>query len=76
VLVGVALPLQQNFMAIALPGLIAAAAISLIDHSRSASAHHQNVALNLADPVPAGVGMANQSSRDLLGQAQVTKAKP
>jgi AAHS family benzoate transporter-like MFS transporter len=76
VLVGMALPLQQNFMAIALPGLIAAVAISLIDHRRSASAHQQNVTSNLAGPVPAGVGMANESSRNLLSQAQITKAKP
>jgi AAHS family benzoate transporter-like MFS transporter len=76
VLVGMALPLQQNFMAIALPGLIAAVAISLIDHRRSASAHQQNETSNLAGPVPAGVGMAKESSRNLLSQAQITKAKP
>lgn len=51
-LVGMALPLQQNFMAIAVPGLIAAIAISLIDHRRSASAHHQDVTSNLAHPMP------------------------
>jgi MFS transporter, AAHS family, benzoate transport protein len=51
-LVGMALPLQQNFMAIALPGLIAAIAVSLIDHRRSASAHHQDVTSNLAHPIP------------------------
>jgi len=52
VLVGMALPLQQNFIAIALPGLIAAIAISLIDHRRSASAHHQGVTSNLTGPLP------------------------
>jgi len=52
VLVGMALPLQQNFMAIALPGLIAAIAISLIDHRRSASAHHQDVTSTLIRPIP------------------------
>jgi len=52
VLVGMALPLQQNFMAIALPGLIAAIAISLIDHRRSASAHHQDLTSTLTRPIP------------------------
>jgi AAHS family benzoate transporter-like MFS transporter len=74
VLVGMALPLRQNFMAIALPGLIAAIAISLIDHRRSASAHHQDATFRPADPAPAG--MANENQRDLLGNAQITKAKP
>ena len=37
-LVGMALPLEQNFMAIAIPAVIATVAISLIDHKRSASA--------------------------------------
>jgi AAHS family benzoate transporter-like MFS transporter len=69
-----ALPLRQNFMAIALPGLIAAIAISLIDHRRSASAHHQDATSRPADPAPAG--MANENQRDLLGNAQITKAKP
>ena len=54
VLVGMAMPLQQNFMAIAIPALIAAIAISLIDHSRSGSAHHEDVASSLPDPIPAG----------------------
>jgi AAHS family benzoate transporter-like MFS transporter len=52
VLVGMAMPLQQNFVAIALPGLIAAIAISLIDHRRSASAHHQHAAANVSGPLP------------------------
>jgi len=37
-LVGMALPLEQNFMAIAVPAVIATVAVSLIDHKRSASA--------------------------------------
>jgi AAHS family benzoate transporter-like MFS transporter len=74
VLVGMALPLQQNFMAIALPGLIAAITISLIDHRRSASAYHQDVTSKPVDPVTAG--MSNEISQDLLGQEQITKAKP
>ncbi|MGO4815713.1 MFS transporter [Cupriavidus sp. 2MCAB6] len=39
-LVGMSLPLQQNFMAIAIPGVIAMIAVLLIDHRRSASAQH------------------------------------
>ena len=39
-LVGMALPLQQNFVAIAIPAVIAALAVSMIDHRRSASASH------------------------------------
>ncbi|WP_423394178.1 MFS transporter [Burkholderia sp. LMG 21824] len=39
VLVGIDLPLEQNFMAIGLPALAAAAAVGLIDHRRSASQH-------------------------------------
>ena len=37
-LVGMALPLEQNFMAIAIPAVIATVAVLLIDHRRSASA--------------------------------------
>ena len=36
-LVGMALPLEQNFMAIAIPAVIAVIAVSLIRHGRSAS---------------------------------------
>ncbi|NML34386.1 MFS transporter [Paraburkholderia antibiotica] len=42
VLVGMGLPLQQNFMAIGLPALVAAGVVALIDHRRSAS--HQGEA--------------------------------
>ncbi|MPV66620.1 MFS transporter [Burkholderia sp. BE17] len=45
-LVGIDLPLEQNFMAIGLPALAAAVAVGLIDHRRSASHHGL--------PVPAG----------------------
>ena len=38
-LVGMSLPLQQNFNAIAIPAVIATVAVLLINHSRSASAH-------------------------------------
>jgi AAHS family benzoate transporter-like MFS transporter len=39
ILVGLQLPLQQNFFAIAIPGAIGMLAVLLIDHSKSASAH-------------------------------------
>ena len=38
-LVGMALPLEQNFMAIAIPAVIAVLAVSQIRHGKSASAH-------------------------------------
>ena len=50
-LVAMALPLQQNFIAIAVPAVIAAVAVAMINHGRSASAHHQDVSAELADPV-------------------------
>jgi AAHS family benzoate transporter-like MFS transporter len=34
-LVGMALPLQQNFVAIAIPALVAAIAVALVDHRRA-----------------------------------------
>ena len=41
-LVGMALPLEQNFMAIALPGVIAAIAVLFIDHGRASGAHREH----------------------------------
>ncbi|WP_316156794.1 MFS transporter [Cupriavidus sp. BIC8F] len=38
VLVGMSLPLQQNFLAMAIPAVIAVGAVSMINHRRSASA--------------------------------------
>jgi AAHS family benzoate transporter-like MFS transporter len=40
-LVALALPLQQNFIAIAIPAVIAAIAVAMINHGRSASAHSE-----------------------------------
>src|SRR5262245_5263475 len=57
-LVGMQLPLQQNFMAIAIPAIIAAIAVSLINHSRSASAHEEVLAEEIPEPVPAGASPA------------------
>ena len=42
-LVGMNLPLQQNFFAIAIPALVGMVAVLLINHSRSASAHPAQV---------------------------------
>jgi AAHS family benzoate transporter-like MFS transporter len=54
VLVGMNLPLQQNFIAIAIPAVIGMVAVLLIDHSRSASAHHVDVSAEIPDtPVAA-----------------------
>ncbi|SPA56064.1 MFS transporter [Cupriavidus taiwanensis] len=50
VLVGMSLPLQQNFMAMAIPAVIAAGAVSMINHRKSASAQAE-----VAAPVRAAV---------------------
>ncbi len=42
-LVAMQLPLQQNFIAIAIPAVVATVAVLLIDHSKSASTHHEDV---------------------------------
>ncbi|WP_088283878.1 MFS transporter [Ideonella sp. A 288] len=49
-LVAIALPLQQNFIAIAIPAVIAAVAVAMIQHGRSASAraHGAGVAVGTA----------------------------
>ena len=49
-LVAMALPLQQNFIAIAIPAVIAAIAVAMINHGRSASAHHEDVSATIAEP--------------------------
>lgn len=46
-LVGMALPLQQNFMAIAIPAVIATVAVLLINHSRSACGHPKTVSVRV-----------------------------
>jgi AAHS family benzoate transporter-like MFS transporter len=48
-LVGMALPLEQNFMAIAIPAVIATVAVLLIDHKRSASAQRALAEVKAAD---------------------------
>nr|WP_315249836.1 MFS transporter [uncultured Duganella sp.] len=47
-LVGMALPLQQNFVAIAIPAVIAAISVALISHGKSASAAHGALNTKLA----------------------------
>ena len=60
-LVGMALPLQQNFLAIAIPAVIATIAVSLINHSRAESAHHEDVSAELPDmPEPAMGALARK----------------
>lgn len=49
-LVGMALPLEQNFMAIAIPAAIAAITISLVDDRRSAAALHENASAAIVVP--------------------------
>jgi AAHS family benzoate transporter-like MFS transporter len=48
--------LQQNFVAIAIPGVIAAVAVAMINHSRSASAHHEDVSAEIPDRAPLATG--------------------
>jgi MFS transporter, AAHS family, benzoate transport protein len=50
-LVSMALPLQQNFIAIAIPAVIAAIAVALVNHSRSSSAHHEDVSAEIPDVI-------------------------
>lgn len=51
-LVGMALPLEQNFMAIAIPAVIAAVAVALINHNRSTGMHQRDLAAGTAGPSP------------------------
>ena len=48
-LVSLQLPLQQNFTAIAIPGVLGMIAVLLIDHGRSASVPHDDASAELAD---------------------------
>jgi AAHS family benzoate transporter-like MFS transporter len=49
VLVGLNLPLQQNFVAIAIPAAIGMIAVLLINHGRSASAHQVDVSAQITE---------------------------
>lgn len=53
VLVGMNLPLQQNFVAIAMPAVIGMIAVLLIDHRRSASAQRADA----TSPLPDAAGL-------------------
>jgi AAHS family benzoate transporter-like MFS transporter len=57
-LVSMALPLQYNFLAIAIPAVIAAISISMVNHSRSASQHHEDVSAEIPDWTPVRVSAA------------------
>jgi MFS transporter, AAHS family, benzoate transport protein len=59
-LVGMALPLEQNFVAIAIPAVIATIAVLFINHSRSASAHHADVSGEIPEPTLARVSAARK----------------
>ncbi|MDM0106608.1 MFS transporter [Variovorax sp. J22R24] len=49
-LVAMTLPLQQNFVAIAIPAVVAAVAVAMINHGRSSSTHHQDVSAGISEP--------------------------
>ncbi len=49
ILVGMKLPLQQNFIAISIPAVLGIIAVLLIDHRRSASAHHHDASAEIPD---------------------------
>jgi AAHS family benzoate transporter-like MFS transporter len=59
-LVAMALPLQQNFLAIAVPAVIAAVAVAMINHSRSESAHNVDVSREIPEPTMARVSAARK----------------
>ncbi|MGX6568304.1 MFS transporter [Cupriavidus necator] len=60
VLVAMELPLQQNFIAIAIPAVIGMGAVLLIDHRRSASARYDEMSAGLpASPV--GLSIADRN---------------
>ena len=44
----------------AIPAVIAAVAVAMINHSRSASAHREDVSADIPDPVPVRAGMARK----------------
>lgn len=59
-LVGMALPLQQNFIAIAIPAVIAAVAVAMINQGRSASAR-PHIALEVVAGPPAAAAGATSN---------------
>ncbi|VTU45286.1 4-hydroxybenzoate transporter PcaK (plasmid) [Variovorax sp. SRS16] len=61
VLVGMNLPLQQNFFAIAIPGLIGMIAVLLINHDRSASSMRPEIVAGRDSMVSNGTGRVERS---------------
>jgi AAHS family benzoate transporter-like MFS transporter len=59
VLVGMNLPLQQNFVAIAIPAVIGMVAVLMINHGRSAS--HRDQAQQASTSLPAGMPAEGRS---------------
>ena len=51
-LVSMSMPLQLNFIAIAIPAVIAALAVAMINHNLCASAHHLDLSAQVPDPTP------------------------
>jgi len=60
VLVALNLPLQQNFIAIAIPAVIGMVAVLMIQHGRSASAHQEDVSAEIPEVRPR-ISIAGQS---------------
>lgn len=56
VLVGMSLPLHQNFIAIAIPAVVGMIAVLLINHDRSASMQHANASSELTQ-APANISV-------------------
>jgi MFS transporter, AAHS family, benzoate transport protein len=59
-LVGMQLPLQLNFVAIAIPAVIAAIAVAMINHGRSSSAHHVDVTAEVPEAGLRGASLARE----------------
>lgn len=60
ILVGMSLPLQQNFVAIAVPAVIAMLAVILIDHKRSASVISERTSNSMEKPFGSSALQAQQ----------------
>ncbi|PLP96754.1 MFS transporter [Cupriavidus pauculus] len=58
-LVSMKLPLQQNFLVIAVPALIAVIATAFVNHNRSASASEQHAG---SEPLPASAGESRSTA--------------
>jgi len=57
-LVGMSLPLEMNFVAIAIPGLLAAIAISLVNSKLSAAISNSSISSEVRDDIVMEKGSA------------------